>query len=128
MILKEMHYQRKDICETLANGTYKGHEYIVRNYGSHPCCYVSIPEGQAINEDSIVCHGGITYTGESLPQEECINGVWWIGWDYAHLGDYLCLSDRKPSELEKCWTSEELENDCIKVIDQLETTEDAEEK
>ena len=119
MILKEMHYTCDEICENLATGTYKGHEYVVRNYGSHPCCYVSIPEGQAINENSIVCHGGITYNGESLPDEEHVDGLWWIGWDYAHCGDYI-FTGRDPKPHEKCWCSAELERDCLKVIDQLE--------
>lgn len=127
MCIKEMVYSHtQGSIDILASGNYKGHRYVIISFGSHPCCYVSIPNRKAIDVDSIVCHGGVTYTSGQLPNGEKTDGVWWIGWDYAHFGDYICCSDRKPIEFEKCWSVVELEQECLKVIDEInELTEGA---
>ena len=67
------------------HGTYKGYNWIIRNFGSHFCAYVEIPKdhplyGKGWNDEAMYelsCNGGVTYTNESA------NG-WIIGWDYAH--------------------------------------------
>lgn len=119
MIIKEMEYKPEYINETLATGTYKDHKYIVKNYGINPCAYVSLDPNCAIDTDFINCHGGITYCANCLPREEPVDDVWWIGWDYSHLGDFVDINatDDAPG---KRWTSEEMEQECLKVIVQLE--------
>ena len=115
MILKEMVYGEYMVNQMLAMGTHKGHDYVVKSYGTHPCCYVSIPNGKAVNTDDIYCHGGVTWSDKYVPNEEPVPGVWWIGWDYSHCDD-RCGMIWKGKE----WTAEELEAECIDVIDRME--------
>ena len=63
-------------------------------------------------------HGGLTYSTDSFL---LLDNTWIIGWDYAHCDDYsifakncLFLHDLKK------WTTEEMIDECISVIDQLE--------
>ncbi len=113
MILEQMVYTRNRENQTIAIGTYKDHDYVVKSYGHFPCCYVSVKSG--IDEQRIKCHGGVTWFGKNLPNEEPVPGEFWIGWDYAHGGDYICPYGRG-----KQWMTEELEMACEEVIDQLE--------
>lgn len=89
MIMKEMEYGTGK-TEILAMGEISGFEYFVISYGTHPCCYIKIPEEHEYykkdyDDIDIYCHGGLTYSKESLLDFE---KGWFIGWDYAHLGDY----------------------------------------
>ena len=112
----------------LAEGNYKGFYYTAISLGSHPCCYICIPSGRPIAVDSINCHYGVTYHKEYLHCSDLIDQSlidydegWWIGWDYAHLYDYIYISElpREPRDYEKTYTSEELEEDCKKAIDSI---------
>lgn len=111
--------------ELLAGGVYKFHCYAITSMGTHPCAYVQIPESSPLYkakvdllEDLINCHGGVTYTGDladGLPGLE--PGGFWIGWDYAHYGDFLGgLPDGCGG---KKWDTEEMVAECRAVIDQL---------
>ena len=117
MIYSEMEYSGRELFEILALGERKGLTYVVVSYGLHPCGYVAIPKGVAINTDDIVCHGGITYTGDKLNGVCLGKDYWWIGWDYAHFGDFSGLiwleGGRK-------WTTGEIVEECEYVIDQVE--------
>lgn len=96
MIIKEMQYTTEKTKEVIAKGELLGFEWFVVSYGTHPCCYIKIPEGHnyfGLDYDDINnlfdypinCHGGLTFSDDHLlPDME--NG-WYIGWDYAHLGD-----------------------------------------
>lgn len=42
---------------------------------------------------------------------------WFIGWDYAHVGDFQLIGDYV--EEGKEWSREELQDDCIYFIEQL---------
>lgn len=119
--LKEMEYRKEPCNILLAHGEYCGHLFKIINRGAMPCCYVSISAGKAICMDDISCHGGITWVDGHLPGEEEPNpNIWWIGWDYAHYGDYLgYFSDFGG----KKWTLDELIEDCMSVIGQLEEWE-----
>lgn len=69
-------------------------KFIVINCrGSHMCAYVTFPDICKVpDEDSIWVesggvHGGFTFYGKVA----CANdGITYIGWDYAHLGDFTC--------------------------------------
>lgn len=38
--------------------------------------------------DEVSIHGGLTYAGETLPQElQVESGLWWVGFDTGHAGD-----------------------------------------
>lgn len=114
----------------LAEGIYKTFPYVVVSLGSHPCSYVYIPSGKAIDIDGINCHCGVTYNGRHLPRwNELMESPikmeqkgFWIGWDYNHAGDFH-YSDyfnwTEPRDYEKAWTSEELEKECFEAIDSI---------
>ena len=109
--MKEMVYKsdRLENPEVLAASEYKNHKYTVINYGTHPCCYVEIPDN--IDVDDIRCHGGVTFEGPVPVGDDkypC------IGWDYAHLDDYASFNPKG-----RKYTTEELVNDCKSVIDQF---------
>lgn len=51
----------------------------------HRCGYVSVPAehplcGKHYNDVAVEVHGGLTYSDER-------DGLWWFGYDCAHLGD-----------------------------------------
>lgn len=109
--MKEMVYKSEHLenPEILATGAYKGHYYAVISYGTHPCCYVEIPDN--IDENDISCHGGVTFEGSIGFGEgdyDC------VGWDYAHLGDYTGWDPRG-----KKYSTEEMVDECKSVIDQF---------
>ena len=97
-------------------------KYLIINHsGDHPCCYVGIPNGLAINTDDIYCHGGVSWCGDlpslvedAIKDNYFLEDTWWIGWDYAHYGDYMKydLTGHK-------WTTHELWDECMEVVNHL---------
>lgn len=143
--MKEMIYgEGENRVTCLVDDTYKDIQYVVLNIrGSHPCCYVNLPEdhpwtkllitvGNDYYDIPVECHGGLTFASDHLYVEyhlnesktmkivdKVISGNW-IGWDYAHAEDYTWYPGREPFyEFEKAWTTAELIEDCKKVIDQV---------
>lgn len=112
---------------------------VVNVRGSHPCGYVKVPvalyiaivnennedeDGYSADYDAFNClfsvHGGFTYAGET--PNEVLSGDTWIGWDYAHAGDYVYQGFHGFSfarEDEKRWTTEEVVEEAKNVISQL---------
>lgn len=120
IIYKEMEYCREmQLGAILAEGDYKNIKYYIISYGTHPCCYLGIPENHhlyAVNYEYINfnCHGGLTYSGflsHSNPNVD--TPYWYIGWDYAHCLDKigLCPSGEK-------WTTNKLINEIRGTIDE----------
>ena len=70
-------------------------------------------------------HGGLTYSRDFLwiSKERKLQG-WFIGWDYAHYGDYVGYELMFPKEFkireEKNWTTEEILEEVKDVIRQIE--------
>lgn len=126
---KPMIYSESRKVERLAMEVYKGYEFAVMNLGTHPCCYIKLPKGHKYygknyNDIPLSVHGGLTYSEKHLwVTEDVIDETgWWIGWDYAHIGDYLGFESVFRHEYEppnKLWTIEELEQDCRNAIDEL---------
>lgn len=94
--MKEMVYTpRRQKAEILYESELNGFEYFIVSFGTHPCCYIKIPEEHelfGLDYDKIYeldydipCHGGLTYSDDRLLDKE---KGWYLGWDYAHLGDY----------------------------------------
>ncbi len=115
MNYKQMEYKRNWAGheEMLAIDEHKKHIFAVKSLGTHPTAYVLIPS-KPINTRDVNCHGGITFAGSAALR---IDGVelkgFWIGWDYARWGDCFGCSRGKK------WTTEEIVEECKKVIDQL---------
>lgn len=111
--------------EILNEGIYRGYHYVIASLGTHPCAYIEIPEGhryynEAYDEIPLDCHFGLTYTNDTgiLNGDNWRSG-YWIGWDYAHLGDYYCAKGYSKSPLLKRWTTEEILAEVKNVINQL---------
>lgn len=111
-----------------------GYGILVKNIcGSHPCGYVKIPDeiiskikednpSYLVGEDNIwidaEIHGGITFCGYM----EGFDDEFFIGWDYAHAGDYCwwCpgLAHHKNYN-ERHWTTDEIIDHARLVIKAL---------
>lgn len=129
--MEKLLYNRDKIGQVviIENSKYKGYEYYIVSYGSHPCCYV-IPHITFNSEEAykIDVHGGITWNERFLPGKLAMEAkkyglIQVLGWDYNHLGDRHLTPAYLPSVLDnpddKMWTYEELLNDVHNVIDQI---------
>ena len=126
--MKQMIYKPDREIDVLEEGTYKGYDYVIVSYGTHPCAYVEMPKDSPYFgleyselEDVIHCHGGLTYSGE-LDHIYENDHRWFMGWDYAHAGDYAgydILFNYSSREKDKKWTTEEIHEEVLNVIDQL---------
>ncbi len=124
---KQMEYQENRKIEILCEGTYMGYHFYILNLGTHPTAYIEIPResklfGKDYDEIDLDVHGGLTYADSDL--REVKENSWFIGWDYAHLGDYCGYDVRwkgteLDSEEDKKWTTEEIFDDVVNVIEQI---------
>ena len=131
--MKQMIYCSDAKRELLYTDTYKGFVYYIMNLGTHPTAYIEIPKdheffGKGYNQIYDICdidvHGGLTYSADHLLGVK--EDSWFIGWDYAHAGDY-CGYYKKFDEYglsydkynEKKWTTEEIIEDCKRGINSI---------
>lgn len=105
-----LHVERNEHGQALA---------VVNVRGSHPCGYIQFPELEKVescddlwignDKEWVDIHGGFTYLGtlENLG----LSGKW-IGWDYAHCGDWTQsmppYDDMFSHEDERKYTTEEI--------------------
>ena len=126
--MKEMEYtdKRYNFPITLDSGKYNGYSYIIYSLGTHPTAYIGIPLDkkyikipyEAMDQYAEV-HGGFTY-GELGNDEYLPKGLYWIDWDYAHLGDCLGFSGLLDGDFNcKKWTTEEIKIEVFKAIDSI---------
>lgn len=97
----------------ILEGYYRGYRYMI-TYKHWYCAYTELhkfhPYYKKYYDDiDIYVHGGITYSGIH-------ENKYYVGWDYAHIGDYTFFSF---SENDHKYTIEEIINDCKYAIDQL---------
>lgn len=97
------------------------HEYQIWWMGSYPTAYVLPLKPLTVDEiDECYCHGDITY----IPEAGLLDRLQkkpYIGWDYAHIGDYKCWSATKDEG--KKWTYEEIIQEVNNVVEYLEFLE-----
>lgn len=128
--MKEMIYSKDNKIELLYNSIYEGVHYYIISYGTHPCAYIEVPrnhpyygKGYLELDNIFSVHGGFTYSNDYLRTSDSTKIVssWFLGWDYAHLGDYMGFyEDSKiKNELLKKWTVEEIILECKKAIKEL---------
>lgn len=103
---------------------------VVSVNGTHPCAYIQVDHPELIGleegdkysiesvDSHIDVHGGVTFIG-SL-EKYGLAGTW-IGWDYAHLGDYvhklgLYHGGGVTEDAGHAWTVEEIEEEVKNVI------------
>lgn len=124
--IKPMIYDknRSESAEQIAGGTYKNFDYYVLNLKTHPTAYVDVTNsplnGVFYDDIDIACHGGLTYSEPTLKTVD--KKGWFIGWDYAHYGDYMDYGDvlfNNMFQYKKKWTTEEIVEECKNVIDQI---------
>lgn len=113
-------------------GAYLKYEWlIIRQDLGHLCGYVKLWKGHLLeplfkkehcyHDIDIDCHGGLTFSEKVTNKHKYqktlgfTNGCW-IGWDYAHAGDYM---EGMPFSDGHIWTEEEVIKECHEVIDQL---------
>lgn len=108
-----MNYGR-EYPDIIGEGKIDGYAYKIKNIkGSHPTAYVKLPLDHVFfdkfyDDIPVYVHGGLTY---SEKEED----GYWIGWDYAHCGDYT--SDYVFGD--KQWTTDEILDHVEDVIKQL---------
>ena len=130
MKFKVMKYGKERRTELLCKGKYKNYNYYVLNLGTHPTAYIEIPKENKLYRKScdeiykigcdIDVHGGLTYSNNELMGVKSEN--WFIGWDYAHCGDYCGYEEFMPESIRtygKKWTTEEIIEECKNAIDQI---------
>ncbi|MCM1556902.1 MAG: hypothetical protein NC087_05135 [Anaeroplasma bactoclasticum] len=120
--MNEMKYDITRRVTILDQGKIGIHRYAILSLGTHPVAYVEIPSNHPVfkkhySDIEIEVHGGLTYGGDAYWIED--DGSFWIGWDYAHVGDYTSLCYNSPDS--KKWTTSEIYDDVLSVIKQLET-------
>lgn len=127
---KKMKYGSNRIQEILLEGRVKDYPFYILNLGTHPTAYIEIPVdselfGKGYNEIyemglDLEVHGGLTYSNNYLSGIK--DNSWFIGWDYAHAGDYVGydvnFSEFTDTEKKK-WTTEEIYNEVCCAIDQI---------
>ena len=117
------------ISENLMYGKYKGYYYNIVDNHSHPTAYVGVNKSNKyyqVDYDTIhdmidlSVHGGLTYSAHCPYYPWPHLNLWWLGWDYAHLGDHYAYDKPLPSDKTgKKWTLFEILSDTLEVIDQL---------
>lgn len=89
----------------LSSGITDGIEWIILNLGTHPCIYLNVEgtkyENIHYDEIPLSVHGGLTFSGKL----NCHPDGVWIGWDYAHCGDYMTFNYASDGHR---WTTDEL--------------------
>lgn len=130
--MKEMIYTTKEKIEILDTGYCLGLLYYILSLGPYPCAYVRIPQDHEFYKKDhgsiyIDVHGGLSYSKDYLlvSDNEKVDG-WFIGWDYAHYGDYLgydmlpILQQFKENhKYDKKWSTEEIFKDVKAVCYQI---------
>ncbi len=120
--MKQMIYDGKrksELLNLIVDGEFLG--AVVNTRGSHPCAYIQFPGIEKVenyNYFYLECgvHGGFTFLGDL--DHLGLNGLW-LGWDYAHCGDYTQPAQFDPKMFEqyllgtfdsdeKKWTTEEI--------------------
>lgn len=121
--MKEMEYTREQRFRILAHGVYKVAEYWIMSFGGHPCAYIDATDFPEDAFDRCPAHGGITYDEDHLYNvwDEAFEGFEkgkkrFVGWDYAHPGDYIMFPTSRAQDGHK-WTTREIMEDVESVID-----------
>lgn len=93
---------------------------IISIAGSHPCAYVQFPGLENLGSYEHIqvkaeVHGGFTFLG--MLEKYGLDGTW-LGWDYAHLFDYIWTGNINSylRANSKKWTSEEIREEALGVL------------
>lgn len=133
--MKQMQYLNDNKMEILYSGIYKGRYFCIVNIcGHHPCAYIEVKESFIDIEDTSPAHYGFTYADTLSHLKKKVNELteldsehldnFFLGWDYAHWGDYTPTRFLKEDlDNEKKWTTEEIFENVVEVIEWANETE-----
>lgn len=135
--MKEMQYLAECKRDVLDTGYCFGLLYYILSLGTHPTAYIKIPENHRLfgktikeiyDEVNIEVNGGITYSDYELwiSNTKKIEGHF-IGWDYAHYGDYMGFEEKLPIRLRiggKKWTTKEIFREVKETCYQIQNLEE----
>lgn len=124
-----MVYQVDHKREVLYDGVYEGHKFAILSLGTHPTAYVECKLEDCYSYgderlDDIKVHGGFTYFDKTRWGES--DGIYYLGWDYAHYMDYAGYEEIYPLECRtngRKWTTKEIFEEVKSVIKQLTKVE-----
>lgn len=120
--MNEMKYSKERRTDILSKGIIDGFNYAIVSYGVHPCAYIALPRthefyGKEFDID-LDCHCGITFNRDDLPFNPIVrDDLFWIGWDYAHCGDYCGYYEDNLDH--KKWTTAEILKEVKQAIKQI---------
>jgi len=112
-----------DSVRVLARGKYHNFPFVILNVrGSHPTAYFGIGKehtfyGSDYGDVPLDVHGGLTYSDNHVPKSS-IKDKWWLGWDYAHVGDRMGYYPNVTRD--KAWTREEILAEVKQAISDFE--------
>lgn len=117
----QIYYDEPIKWKDLYAGRCAGYDCKVRTNGHYPVVYLRIPEGHKLfmadekkandvifKHDLEPPHDWFTFSG---PMEEGA-GDWWLGWDFAHPGDYLGGGLKNPKDAKR-YTMDEIMLDAL---------------
>lgn len=113
-------YDENGEVKLVGSGEWKGYKFHIVTVGTHPNAYIELNQKEIKMpwERILEVHGGVTYHERSchysFPE---MNGKAMVGWDYAHCCDYHISSLGERTG--KKWTSDEIVDECVSVIEQI---------
>lgn len=122
--MKPMVYGPERKEQVLFSGIYKGRKFVILSLGTHPTAYVELnkeelEKSKSYDDYRLSCHCGFTYLGDAYWDKT--DDATYIGWDYAHCGDYSGYhTEFKMWDHEKKWSTEEIFDDVKECIDEFE--------
>lgn len=131
--MKEMEYKPYELnenggikSEILCTEIYHNIPYVVISYFDHPCAYIVNPFNNLTSYfdeklDDIIVHGGFTFFGDLkqiLPENFYLFQEKFLGWDYAHAGDY-CECIKHFNFCGNKYSTSKIVQECKRVIDQI---------
>ncbi len=129
---KEFSYIPTRIEPIINVGKIRDLYYMILDLGTHPTAYIGVEKGHKLygekyDDVDIDVHGGLTFCGiyETIYfKDPLYNEIYWFGWDYAHMGDYLGWDSITPAGLrsptDKKWKFYEVMQEVTKAIEELE--------
>jgi len=124
-------YRHNRLIQFLDQDTIDGVNYAIVHLGTHPCAYVGLkhPSNNKyfIEDSDLDVHGGCTFHTINNTNISYLSREYdWIGWDYAHLGDfsgYDIISGKHHRDVygnhDKKWTFGEILAEVHRAIKQV---------
>lgn len=112
-----------DEDKIVLKATMGGKPFRVLARNSHFCAYIGIDSHHRLykakyRDIDLDVHGGLTFSGMGDNHHFLEDDIWWLGWDYAHAGDFYYkpphLAENKFNDRD--WTLREVINDSVESL------------